>query len=138
MKTVQEIFGDSASAEKLAKALNKSASEQYADAFRAELNAASCVDFPKLRMFVSDSFLCIYNFGALKFDVQLISIAEMANIYRSNMWNGEYDFKNWYLVSENAEGQRRFLASELRRGTKNMNVFDEVIACLRSKKAKMA
>lgn len=138
MKSVQEIFSESSCADKLAKALAKSASEQYKDAFCAELNSTSCVDFPKLRMFVSDSFLCIYNFGALKYEVQLVPIADMANLYRSNVWNNEYDFKNWFLVAENAEGQRRFLASQLRRGTKNINVFDEVISCIREKRVKMA
>lgn len=137
MKTVNEIFFDSSQKNltKLNKALEKSGSAMYANAFSQELNRPTCADFPKIRVFVTDSFICAYNFGAMKYDVTILPISAMVNAYRCNVFQNSYDFDYISLVAEMVNGQKVLLSRQYRQKTKNMSIFDDAVNFIRSKKA---
>lgn len=139
VKTVNEIFFDSnpKNLDRLNKAMENSNSLQYANAFSQELKNPSCIDFQDFRILITDSYVCSYNFGALKYDVTIIPISAISSIYRCNMIQKEYDFDNLYLVADMSNGQKLILARVSRHGTKNIDVFAQAVANIRFKKSRL-
>lgn len=139
VKTVNEIFFDTnpKNLEKLNKALGNSNSLQYATAFSQEINNSTSLDFQDFRLFITDSFICSYNFGVLNYEVSILPIGAVNNVYRCNMVQNEYDFDNLYLVAEMNNGQKLVLARVFRNGTKNMHAFDQAVDNIRFRRSRL-
>ena len=134
MKGLKDFILDDSpkAAKKLEKIFAKDPeSGAYFEQLKAEVNRPSAQEFPKFRIIITDSFVC---FSRLMFggSLEIIPLSQITNIYRTNIVRGGYDYENFTLAAETANGIR-YLSVYPRTSAKSLDVFNEVIDAVRAK-----
>ena len=135
MKSIKEMLLDDSpkAAKKLEKLLAKDTeSASYLDAVKAEAGGSGAVEFPKLRMLVTDSFVCYLGLG-IGGGLMIVPISSIRNLYRTNIIRYEYDYAYFTLAVETDSGIK-YLMRYPRNG-KAMDIFNEVIAAVKERMA---
>lgn len=138
MKPIKEILGDTKpkNVAKITKAFEKGDCSQYMVPFMTEAVKPTAMDFPKVKCLVTDSFFCCYalfggGFGNI---MTVVPLNQIVNLYRSNLGNnGEYDYDNFHLDVDLCDGRKLHVASVPRSAKTFMTIYEEVLACTRSR-----
>lgn len=133
MKGIKDMFLDESpkNVKKLEKLLAKDPdSASHLEAAKAETNGSGAMEFPKIRMLVTDSFVCYFRIG-IGGAIMIVPISEITNIYRTNIVRGEYEYEQFTLAVETTKGIR-YMANFPRSG-KSFDIFNEVIALVRER-----
>lgn len=138
MKPIKEILGDTKpkNVAKITKAFEQGNCSQYMASFMAEAIKPTAMDFPKVKCLVTDNYFCCYSLfgGGLSNQLTVVALDQIVNIYRSNIGNnGEYDYDNFHLTIELRNGNRLHVASVPRNAKTFMTIYEEVLACTRSR-----
>ena len=134
MKGVKDLLLDDSpkNIKKLEKLLSKDAeSAAYLDACRAEAGSGTAREYPKLRLLLTDSYLCSLRMGFAG-GITIIPVSNITSIYRTNIIANEYDFSQFTLAVETTTGIR-YMATFPRTGVKSLDIFNEVIDAVKSK-----
>lgn len=119
--------------EKINKALEKDpTSQMFFAAFRQEAMNPTTRDYQKLRICITDSYICYYNLGIGMY-FKIIPITSIKNLYRSCMVNGEYTYEHLNLAIETSDNVTHYFANVLRNGTKNFDIYNDVIADVKAR-----
>lgn len=106
---------------------------QYFESFKNEvINGSSNHDFPKLKIIITDSFVAYYEY-ALSFKLNIVPLDMVKNVYRTNVVNGNYSFEDFFLAVEMTDGNKTLMSRTFRSGKKSLQIYDEIIATLKSK-----
>lgn len=131
-KTIKSILLDESpkNTKKINKALGgENASPDALATFeelKREIANDTFVDFPKLKLVITNSYILSYNLTfAYKFDV--VPLSTVKNAYRTNIYNGEYDYDCFYLAVELISGDVREFAA-ICRNKKALDAYVEVIS----------
>ena len=136
MKGVKDLILDDSpkGVKKIEKLLAKDpGSATYFEELKAEAVRATTMEFPKIRMMVTDSFVCASRLG-FPGALIIVPIVQIRNIYRTNVIRNNYDFDNFTLAVETDAGLK-FMASFPRTGAKSLDFFNEVIDAVKSRMA---
>lgn len=130
-KSIKDILLDESpkGLKKIEKALEKHANTTTRENFetlKKELANDTFVDFPKLRVVVTNSCVCSYN-TAITFTIDITPISKITNAFRSNIVNGEYDYDNFHLQLETTDHINVYYADQIRT-KKVFTAYDEVVA----------
>lgn len=108
-------------------------SGKYYEDLKAEVTRESTMEFPKLKMLVTDSYVCTSQavFGG---SLIIVPISQITNIYRTNIVSGKYNHDYFTLAAETGSGIK-YLAVYPRAGTKGLDIFNEIIEVVRSRMA---
>ncbi len=138
MKSFLDILTDTnpKTAERVTKAFDKTGSSAYMAAFMEEATNGSEVDFPKAKCFITNNFICGYDMTfKLNYQITVLPLNQVTNIYRGNInYEGKYDFTGFSLFADMTDGSRVSLQHILC-STKKVNIYDEVIDYVKSKKS---
>ena len=135
MKGIKEMLLDESpkNVKKLEKMLEKApGSASYLEAAKAEAKGAGAMEFPDIRMMVTDSFLCYHGVG-IGAEFLILPLSSIVNLYRSNKVGNEYDYSNFRLAVETANGTS-YLMPYPRTG-KGMEIYNDLIVAVKGKKA---
>ena len=131
MKGLKDLFLDESpkNIKKLEKLLAKDpGSAACFESAKAEAARDSAIEFPKLRMMVTDSYVCFLRFG-IGGPLMIVPISNITNLYRTNVVNNQYDYDNFTLAVETNEGIRYMAVYP--RGNNSFDIFNEVIEAVK-------
>ncbi|MCQ2467903.1 MAG: hypothetical protein MJ166_10325 [Clostridia bacterium] len=112
---MKALGGDNASPEILARF----------EAFKNELGSDNFVEFPKLKVVITNSFVCGYTYG-IGYTFDIVELSTVKNAYRSNLVFGEYDFAEFSLAVE-TDASIHYI-SRILKNKKGYDTFNEVIS----------
>ena len=137
MKTFVDILKDSnqKTLNKVATAFEQSGSKEYMASFIAEATGVSATDFPKVGCMITNNYICAYStLMRMSYKILVFPLSQVTNIYRSNMSiDNVYDFTGFYLFADMADGSKKQLAFNARKGNK-VDMYDELIGCFKNRK----
>ena len=139
-KSIKDILLDDKPkiAKKIAKALGEPDQnpERYAqlERLKNDLRADNFLEFPKVKMVVTPTLLAYVDFS-LAHNLVMVEMDQIRNAYRKNIYNGEYDFDNFYLGIELLDGQCYGIAPIIRNGDRNIDVYEPVIEAIHCRAA---
>lgn len=121
---------------KITKAFENGGCSSYQEAFMQEVIKDTAVDFPAVGCIVTDTYFCCYStfdYGVFN-DMTVIPIEQIVNLYRTNIdQQNRYDFAGFYLAIERSNGSKIVTANVPRDKKNIMQIYDEVISCVRGK-----
>ena len=135
MKSIKELLLDESpkGQKKLEKMLAKTpVCASYLEAAKAEARSANALEFPKLRMLVTDSFLCYHDIG-IGASFVIYPISCIRNLYRTNIIGSEYDYSYFALAIE-FESSTGYLMRYPRSGN-GLEIYNDVIAAVKARMA---
>ena len=137
MKPIKDILSDTKpkNVKKVTKAFENGGCSQYMAQFLAEAAEDTAMDFPKVKCLVTDNYFCCYSLFASGFSnlMTVVPLNQIANLYRSNISNGEYDYDFFHLDLELYDGSKLHVGSVPRNAKTFMTIFEEVITYTRSR-----
>lgn len=137
MKTIVDILKDTdqKTVDKVTKAFEKSGCTEYMSAFIAEATSATAMDFPKIHCMITNSFIGAYDTSIrMSYHMFVYPLDQVVNIYRSNISvDGKYDFTGFYLYADMADGSKKMLTFNSRKGNK-VDTYDEIVGYFKNKK----
>lgn len=89
----------------------------YLESFMSEAKSTSTINFPKLKAVITNNYYCYY--GSFKKAIFIVPIADIVNVYSSNMFLNEYDYEQKGIVVETREGTKLYTAWVSRNYKKN-------------------
>lgn len=98
----------------------------YLESFMSEAKSTSTINFPKLKAVITNNYYCYY--GSFKKAIFIVPIADIVNVYSSNMFLNEYDYEQKGIVVETREGTKLYTAWVSRNYKKND--YNEVLNIL--------
>lgn len=139
MKSIQELLGDTKpkNVAKILKAFTKGGSEQYKDAFMAEVFNPTARDFQENKCIVTENFIGDYSlYAGLGGMIRVIPLNKVVNLYRTNVTLSggkiEYNFDAFNLAVELDDNDRMFIA-QMTKTVKSMDAYNDLIAYIRSR-----
>lgn len=112
MKTIIDVCNSTKpkDIQKLQDNLVKNNCTQYFQAFKQEITYPTTIDYPVNKLVITNSFICDYNH-----DFFIYPIANIINIYKSNIINGEYNFTNMHVAVETRDNRRFYIGNSFRK-----------------------
>ena len=138
MKPIKEILGDTKpkNVEKITKAFEQGDCSQYMAPFMAEATKTTAIDFPKVKCLVTDNYFCCYSLfgGGFSNLLRVVPLDQIVNLYRSNIDSeGKFDYDNFHLDIELRDGRKLLVTSVPRSAKTFMTIYEELLACTRSR-----
>lgn len=119
---------------KIEKALEKKQTLGLLEDLRRDLNSETCEDYTKLRVFVSNNYVCQYNLG-IRYDIDVIPLANVAKVYRSSLIGDTFDYDYFHLCVETTDGVPRLFARMPHGNIAKFKAYDDVIADIKRRMA---
>ena len=135
-KSFRDVFFDEnpKTIAKIEKALEKKQTLGLLENLKRDLVSETCVDYTKLRVFVSNNYVCQYNLG-IKYDIDIIPLANVSKVYRSSLIGDNFDYDNFHLCIETTDGIPHLFARMPHGKIAKFKAYDEVIADIRGRLA---
>lgn len=110
MLTYEKVFNlDTDKKRKLVNtALANGIGSTYLEAFMGEAKSTSAIKFPRLKAVITNNYYCYY--GGFKKAICIVPIADIVNVYSSNMFFSRYDYEQKGIVVETREREKLYTA----------------------------
>lgn len=110
MLTYEKVFNlDTDKKRKLLNtALANGSGSSYLEAFMGEAKSTSTINFPRLKAVITNNYYCYY--GGFKKAICIVPIADIVNVYSSNMFFSRYDYEQKGIVVETREREKIYTA----------------------------